>query len=145
MNRLRDRLAAQEGFTLIELLVVIVIIAILAAIAVPAYLGFTTQAQGAAAEADLRAAVPAAEAYYQSNNDSYVGLSISTPYTGGGASPGIDMKTYDAGISQYVSVSGTPSASAYCLKAVITGSSQTWYYVGPGGIPVQATTAPTGC
>jgi type IV pilus assembly protein PilA len=128
MNRLRDRLARQEGFTLIELLVVIVIIAILAAIAVPAYLGFTTQAQGAAAEADLRSAVPAAEAYYQDNNDSYVNLSISTPNSGGN-----DMKTYDAGLSQYVSVVGA-TATTYCLEAQIN-SSTPYYYSGPGGIP----------
>ena len=79
ISRLRDRLSRQEGFTLIELLVVIVIIAILAAIAVPAYLGFTSQAQGAAAQADVRAAVPAAEAYFQNNNDSYSNMTLTGP------------------------------------------------------------------
>ena len=135
-NRLRDRLSRQEGFTLIELLVVIVIIAILAAIAVPAYLGFTSQAQGAAAQADVRAAVPAAEAYYQNNNDSYLGLSISTPNGAAG-----DMKSYDAGLSQYVTFYGTPTATHYCLQASVSTSAATYYYAGPGGVPT--TTPPT--
>lgn len=125
-NRLRDRLSRQEGFTLIELLVVIVIIAILAAIAVPAYLGFTSQAQGAAAQADVRAAVPAAEAYFQNNNDSYSNLNLSA------------LKSYDAGLSSYVTVVGV-TGTDYCLSATV--NNQVWYYHGPGGTP--STTACT--
>jgi type IV pilus assembly protein PilA len=124
--RLRDRLSRQEGFTLIELLVVIVIIAILAAIAVPAYLGFTSQAQGAAAQADVRAAVPAVEEYFQNNNDSYSNLTLSI------------MKSYDAGLSSYVTLVGE-TATDYCLSAAVSGT--TYYYHGPGGVP--STTACT--
>jgi prepilin-type N-terminal cleavage/methylation domain-containing protein len=65
----------ERGFTLIELLVVMIIIAVLVVIAVPSLLGFKDRAQERTAAANVRSAIPAAEAYY-SNNNSYAGMDL---------------------------------------------------------------------
>jgi len=126
MDSLRQRLAREEGFTLIELLVVIVIIGILLAIAVPSYLGFKTRANKSAATADVRSALPSAEAYYSDNN-TYA--DVGAPIVFNGAAGIAYLKaTYDGGI-KILNALGT--ANNYCLDMSVGG--QEAYILGPGG------------
>jgi type IV pilus assembly protein PilA len=62
---------------MVELLVVIMIIGILIVIAVPSYLGFRDRANQKAADSDVRAAFPTAEAYYATNK-SYQGIGLAS-------------------------------------------------------------------
>lgn len=107
----------ESGFTLIELLVVIIIIGILLAIAIPSYLGFRDRANNSAAQANVRAAIPAVEAYF-ADNGTYAGMSL----TGLQAS-------YDQGIKGVTVISS--STATYCLRG--TSGSKQFYKNGPAG------------
>ena len=124
VSKLQKRLAKEEsGFTLIELLIVLVIIGILLAIAVPSYLGFKDRANQKAAAANVRSAIPSAEAYY-SDNGNYTSMDI----TSGAAPNTAGLKGIDAGLKL---TKVTSTATTYTLCSQVGNKAS--IVSGPGG------------
>lgn len=111
----RPRASDEQGFTLIELLYVLVIIGILIAIAVPAFLGFKDRAQQRTAAANVRGAVPDAEAYY-TDNGTYAGMNLAVLQA---------IDHVDPGLTVFA------DATHYCLSDA--DGPHTAKVVGPGG------------
>jgi type IV pilus assembly protein PilA len=139
LTALRKRLDArnEKGFTLIELLVVIIIIGILLAIAVPSYLGFRDRAAKAAAQANVRSAIPSIETFYADNN-TYAGVENAANGTPPGAI------SYDAGLNVSWGTAAQNTTTSYCVRSAVGGFE--FFKLGPSGtITPDATPGATPC
>jgi len=90
MDSARVLRGRDSGFTLIELLTVVAIIGVLAAIAIPQFLTYRQRSFDGMAEADLRNAATAEEAYYINH---FVYVSCSTAPDCKSKLPGYDGST----------------------------------------------------
>jgi len=111
-----------EGFTLIELMIVIAIIGILAAIAIPQFAAYRARSFNAAAQADLRNAATAQEAYFVDNQTYTNNTSV------------LIGTTYGLFLSENVSFTiNSADSTMYNMKAHHPSGTASYSIVGPGG------------
>ncbi len=113
---------SDKGFTLIELMIVIAIIGILAAIAIPQFSAYRQRSYNSAAQADLRNAATAQEAYYVD----FSGY-ISDPMAN------LVGSTYGLYMSANVTLTGTGGDNSYTMTSTNSKGNKTYSLTGPGG------------
>ena len=126
----RQRLAGEDGLTLIELFFVVLVLGILLAIAVPSYVAFSARADQAAAKADVRAALPAVEAY-RADCGKYADAAAAECSDGVAHTFDVaGLKSYDPAL-KLRTVESIGGGTSYCVDAQVGGKSAS--FTGSGG------------
>jgi Tfp pilus assembly protein PilE len=112
---IRERLGEEQGFAGIEMMIVVAVLGLVLGIAVPSYLGLRGGTADADTKASLRAAMPAADAYFK-DRKTFVGLDST------------DLLRIDPRVSVTVAVTAT-SKRSYCLTESVNG--KVWSVRGP--------------
>ena len=128
LKQVRCRLDREDGFAGVELLVVVAVVGVLLGVAVPSYLGLRGGTADGDTKASLRAAMPAADAYF-ADRKTYSGLDST------------DLLRIDPRVSLTVAVTSAKPRS-YCLTESIGGV--TWSVRGPNPQAVSDPSATKG-
>ena len=115
-ERIRLRLAGDQGFAVLEVLIIVTVLGVALAVGVPSFLGLRGGSADGKTKESLRAAMPAAEAYFADHHKRYTGLDST------------DLIRIDPRVSLTVSVTSAKRRT-YCLTESIDGS--TWSVKGP--------------
>ena len=116
------KLNDSKGFTLIELMIVIAIIGILAAIAIPQFSAYRARSYNSAAQADLRNAATAQEAYFV-DEDTYCNALATLIGTTYGLYTSKDV---------VLTINGANN-QAYTMSSYHPSGTATYTLIGPGG------------
>lgn len=136
--RLRSR---TQGFTLIEVMIVVAIIAILASVALPSYRNYILRGElteGTSALATFQAQM---ERHFQDNRTYATVTSGSTTFTTPCAAGAAGTRKFG---NFQISCVGTPTASAYTVQAVGSGSANGFTFTINQAGTRATTSAPTG-
>lgn len=106
-----------NGFTIVELMIVISIVGILSALAVPAYTGYTRQADRAAAQSDV----------YELAQIMERGFTENRAYNAAGLDLTNTLAQFNSGSPQRYTFSVTRTATTYDVIAVATSDSRDTY------------------
>jgi len=135
MNRPLNTFRRQAGFTLIEVVIVVSIIAILATVAFPSYRDYLRRGQLADATNGLSVMRAQMERHFQDNRSYATVGTFTTP-----CAAAVATRTFGLFV---VSCSGTPTATAFTLRAVGSGQVNGFTFT-INEADVRATTAAPG-